>query len=153
RLHTRNRGCGTDGFHRRHVGRPRGCGEAHRHDRSRRLPRTCRAPVRGRADGRRLRGDLPRSVERGEAGVMLERPAEGAIVDDEYSIRASSEVADIPKLVLKHDDAFLVANQLGDVPGIPDGAFGFYASDTRFLQRLELRVEGRRPVLLNATID
>jgi glycogen debranching enzyme len=84
---------------------------------------------------------------------MLERPADGAIVDDEYSIRASSEVADIPKLVLKHDDAFLVANQLGDVPGMPDGAFGFYASDTRFLQRLELRVEGRRPVLLNATID
>jgi glycogen debranching enzyme len=74
------------------------------------------------------------------------------VIDSEYSIRASSEVADIPKLVLKHDSAFLVADRLGDVPGLPDGAFGFYAEDTRFLQRLELRLDGRRPLLLNATI-
>ena len=74
------------------------------------------------------------------------------VIDSEYSIRAASEVADIPKLVLKHDSAFLVADRLGDVPGFRDGAFGFYAEDTRFLQRLELRLAGRRPLLLNATI-
>ena len=74
------------------------------------------------------------------------------VIDGEYSIRASSEVADIPKLVLKHDSAFLVADRLGDVPGLSDGAFGFYAEDTRFLRRLELHLDGRRPLLLNATI-
>jgi glycogen debranching enzyme len=79
-------------------------------------------------------------------------PAAADLVISEYDIRASSAVADIPRLVLKHDDAFLVADRLGDVPGLPDGAFGFYAEDTRFLQRLELRLEGRRPLLLNATI-
>jgi glycogen debranching enzyme len=73
------------------------------------------------------------------------------VIDSEYSIRAS-EAADIPKLVLKHDGAFLVGDRLGDVPGLPDGAFGFYAEDTRFLRRLELRLDGRRPLLLNATI-
>jgi len=79
-------------------------------------------------------------------------PAGTLVLDTAYDIRASSAVADIPKLVLKHDDAFLVADRLGDVPGIPDGVFGFYVEDTRFLQRLELRVERRRPMLLNATI-
>jgi glycogen debranching enzyme len=38
------------------------------------------------------------------------------------------------------------------VPGLSDGAFGFYAEDTRFLRRLELHLDGRRPLLLNATI-
>lgn len=73
------------------------------------------------------------------------------LIDGGYDIRASAG-ADIPKLVLKHDDAFLVADRLGDVPGIPDGAFGFYTEDTRFLQRLELDLEGQRLLLLNATI-
>jgi glycogen debranching enzyme len=79
-------------------------------------------------------------------------PADDLVVGDEYYIRASSAAADLPKFVLKHDAAFLVADRLGDVRGIPDGAFGFYAEDTRFLQRLELRLHGRRPLLLNATI-
>jgi glycogen debranching enzyme len=80
-------------------------------------------------------------------------PVDDRLIDGAYDIRATSAVADIPRLVLKHDDAFLVADRLGDVPEIPDGAFGFYAEDTRFLQRLELRLEGQRPLLLNATID
>lgn len=73
-------------------------------------------------------------------------------VDREYHILAASAVADQPKLVLKHDGAFLVADRRGDMPGLPDGVFGFYAHDTRFLQRLELRLNGRPPLLLNATI-
>src|SRR4030095_14710231 len=40
----------------------------------------------------------------------------------------------------------------GDMPAVPEGSFGFYADDTRFLQRLELRVHGRPPILLNATL-
>jgi hypothetical protein len=52
---------------------------------------------------------------------MSDGAAASLVIDSEYSIRASSEVADIPKLVLKHDDAFLVADRLGDVPAFPDG--------------------------------
>jgi glycogen debranching enzyme len=84
--------------------------------------------------------------------VKSEDRVDRLVIDGEYSIRASSEVADIPKLVLKHDSAFLVADRLGDVPGLSDGAFRFYAEDTRFLRRLELHLDGRRPLLLNATI-
>ena len=73
-------------------------------------------------------------------------------VDREYHILAASVVADQPKLVLKHDGAFLVADRRGDIPGLVEGSFGFYAEDTRFLQRLELRLQGRPPLLLNATI-
>jgi len=79
-------------------------------------------------------------------------PAHELLVDSGYDILVPSGVADLPKLVLKHDDAFLVADSLGDVLGITDGVFGFYAEDTRFLRRLELRLDGRRPLLLNATI-
>lgn len=91
--------------------------------------------------------DEPAARGATRAGTVDDR-----LIDGTYDIRASSAAADIPKLVLKHDDAFLVADRLGDVPGIPDGAFGFYAEDTRFLQRLELRLEGQRPLLLNATL-
>ena len=73
-------------------------------------------------------------------------------VDREYHILAAAAVADQPKLVLKHDGAFLVADRRGDMPAVPEGSFGFYADDTRFLQRLELRVHGRPPILLNATL-
>ena len=73
-------------------------------------------------------------------------------VDREYHILAAAAVADQPKLVLKHDGSFLVADRRGDMPAVPEGAFGFYADDTRFLQRLELRVQGGPPLLLNATI-
>lgn len=73
-------------------------------------------------------------------------------VDRDYDILAASAVADQPKLVLKHDGAFLVADRRGDMPGLPNGVFGFYAQDTRFLQRLELRLHGQPPLLLNATI-
>jgi glycogen debranching enzyme len=90
--------------------------------------------------------------ERRARRVANDPPAHELLVDGGYDILVPSAVADLAKLVLKHDDAFLVADRLGDIPGIPDGVFGFYAEDTRFLGRLELRLDGRRPLLLNATI-
>jgi glycogen debranching enzyme len=73
------------------------------------------------------------------------------VVDDRYYILASSVAADLPKLVLKHDDAFLVADTRGDFPDIRSSEFGFYVAGTRFLRRLELRIHGQRPLLLNAS--
>ena len=47
------------------------------------------------------------------------RPAPGdVIVGEQYYILASEVAADLPKLVLKHDEAFVVANRRGDLPGL-----------------------------------
>ena len=81
------------------------------------------------------------------------RPDDDLVVGDRYYILASSVAADLPKLVLKHDEAFLVADRRGDFPALPGTEFGFYADGTRFLRQLELRVHGLRPFALNATVS
>jgi len=80
-------------------------------------------------------------------------PGDSISVGDQYYILASTFTADLPKLVLKHDDAFFVADRRGDFPAIPDSEFGFYVSDTRFLDRFDLRVHDQRPLLLNAAVS
>jgi glycogen debranching enzyme len=67
-----------------------------------------------------------------------------------YYIQAASPAADLSKLVLKHDEAFFVADQRGDLLGLRDGEFGYYQGGTRFLRQLELLVNGQRPIVLNA---
>ena len=74
-------------------------------------------------------------------------------VGDHYYILASAFTADLPKLVLKHDEAFLVADRRGDLPDFPDSEFGFYVGGTRFLDRFDLRIHGQRPLLLNAAVS
>jgi glycogen debranching enzyme len=51
---------------------------------------------------------------------------------------------------LKSDDAFLIADSLGDVLGHSDGMFD---SDTRVLSRFTLRLAGQRPSLLGAAVS
>jgi len=80
-------------------------------------------------------------------------PGELISVDDQYYILASSFAADLPKLVLKHDDAFFVSDRRGDFAEIPDSEFGFYVDGTRFLRRFELSVYGERPLVLNAAVS
>jgi glycogen debranching enzyme len=74
-------------------------------------------------------------------------------VGDQYYILASTFTADLPKLVLKHDEAFFVADRRGDFPDVPDSEFGFYVGGTRFLDRCDLRVHGQRPLLLNSAVS
>ena len=82
-----------------------------------------------------------------------QRPAPGdVIVGEQYYILSSELAADLPKLVLKHDEAFLVANRRGDLPNMADSEFGFYVDGTRFLRQLELRLHGHRPIILNAGV-
>lgn len=80
-------------------------------------------------------------------------PHEDLLVGDRYYILASSVAADLPKIVLKHDDAFLVADRRGGFPDLPGGEFGFYVNGTRFLRRLELRLGQQQPLLLNAAVS
>jgi glycogen debranching enzyme len=84
---------------------------------------------------------------------MSERlPSDDVLIGEHYYILASSVAADLPKLVLKHDDAFLVADRRGDFPNVPS-EFGFYVGDTRFLSLLELRLHGLRGIALNAGVS
>jgi hypothetical protein len=72
---------------------------------------------------------------------MLDRDdEEGA--RDPYYIRASPTGADLRRLVAKCDEAFLVADQHGDFPDLPESEFGLYVDGTRFLRSLELAVHG-----------
>ena len=72
---------------------------------------------------------------------------------DPYYIQASSDAGDRPKLVLKHNEAFIVADSRGDIPGGGESEFGFYVEGTRFLGRLELVMHGQPPVVLNAALS
>jgi glycogen debranching enzyme len=80
-------------------------------------------------------------------------PHGDVLVGEQYYILASEVAADLPKLVLKHDEAFLVANRRGDLPNLPHTEFGFYVDGTRFLRRLELRLQEHRPLVLNAGVS
>src|SRR5215831_1320802 len=72
---------------------------------------------------------------------------------DRYYIRTPAAGSDIPRLVVKREDAFFVADHHGDFPEMPESEFGFYVGGTRFLRSLELRVHGQRPVLLKASVS
>jgi len=62
-----------------------------------------------------------------------------------------------PTLTVKDDDLFLVTNTIGNISGcsLNDGnpSMGLFCCDTRFLNRLELQIEGRSPVLLSSTAE
>jgi len=92
------------------------------------------------------------SADRPARDVAPETPRGDVLLGEQYYILASEIAADLPKLVLKHDEAFLVANRRGDLPNMPDSEFGFYVDGTRFLRQLELRVHGHRPIVLNAGV-
>ncbi|GAB4476398.1 MAG: hypothetical protein OHK0037_38020 [Elainellaceae cyanobacterium] len=62
-----------------------------------------------------------------------------------------------PTLTLKDDDLFLITDTLGNISACLDensiGSLGLFCQDTRFLNRLELQIEGRSPVLLSSNAD
>ncbi len=54
--------------------------------------------------------------------------------------------------VIKHNDLFLLTDAHGDVPG-NRAQDGLYMKDTRFLSRMELTLNGKRPLLLSSAAD
>src|SRR5262245_8708162 len=72
---------------------------------------------------------------------------------DRYYIRTPAAGSDIPRLVVKREDAFFVSDHHGDFPELPDSEFGFYVGGTRFLRCLVLSVHGERPVPLKASVS
>lgn len=68
----------------------------------------------------------------------------------EYDIEATTSLTDRVLRTLKHADAFAVVDGYGDIGAASNTAEGLYFRDTRFLSRLELRLEGKRPLLLSS---
>jgi glycogen debranching enzyme len=71
---------------------------------------------------------------------------------DKFYIQATSSRTDDRTRVLKHGQMFAVFDRHGDVQPVGLGEQGVYFDGTRFLSRLELRVGGRRPLLLSSTV-
>ncbi len=71
----------------------------------------------------------------------------------DFHIQAAPDAGAIGKLVLKHEEAFIVCDRHGDFPAYFEGELGFYYEGTRHLRWLELRLNGGRPLLLGAEIS
>src|SRR5262245_13880792 len=82
------------------------------------------------------------------------RPGDDEVVElhDRYYIQATSSRTDDRTRVLKHGDSFAVFDRFGDVQPVGLGEQGPYDEGTRYLSRLELRLGGRRPLLLSSTV-
>ncbi|HXB76125.1 MAG TPA: amylo-alpha-1,6-glucosidase [Bradyrhizobium sp.] len=57
-----------------------------------------------------------------------------------------------PRRSLKHDDTFIVLDCHGDLGASAGGPDGLFNSDTRFLARLELRLDEVQPLLLGSNL-
>ena len=68
----------------------------------------------------------------------------------QFHIAAGASFRDRPPHTLKHGDSFAVFDERGDMCGAPGSTDGLYDHDTRMLSRLELSLEGCRPLLLSS---
>jgi glycogen debranching enzyme len=84
--------------------------------------------------------------------TRIENEPEIANLWSEYEIEAKTSLTDRALRNLKHADAFAVLDSHGDIGSVPDTAEGLFYRDTRFLSRLELRIEGKRPLLLSSAV-
>ncbi len=73
-------------------------------------------------------------------------------VEDQLYILATSSRVDDRTRVLKDGDAFAVFDRYGDILPQGLGEQGLYFQGTRFLSRLEFRLNGKRPLILSSTI-
>jgi glycogen debranching enzyme len=73
-------------------------------------------------------------------------------IANQWYVSVTSALADDRTRVLKAGATFAVFDRLGDIPLAGAGVHGLYHEGTRFLSRLVLRVNGRRPMLLNSSV-
>ncbi len=73
-------------------------------------------------------------------------------IDDRYYILATSFLADTNPRVLKHNDTFAVFDRYGDIKPVGLGEEGIYHEGTRFLSKMELKIDGDRPSLLSSNV-
>jgi len=73
-------------------------------------------------------------------------------VENQYYIMATSARLNDRVRVLKHGENFAVFEAKGDILPIGHGEQGLYHEGTRYLSRLELRLQDRQPFLLSSTV-
>jgi glycogen debranching enzyme len=71
--------------------------------------------------------------------------------DSQFRIEATGSSYDPRTRILKHGDTFAVLSAFGDMAGGVGCPDGLYHEDTRFLSRLELALNGARPLLLSSS--
>src|SRR5690606_34831098 len=71
---------------------------------------------------------------------------------DQYYILATSSRADERTRVVKHGETFAVFDHFGDIVPFGLGEQGIYHAGTRHLSRLDLRLNGARPLLLSSSV-
>jgi glycogen debranching enzyme len=71
---------------------------------------------------------------------------------DQYYILSTSPRIDDRTSALKHGDTFALFNRFGDIEKFGSGELGIYHHDTRFISKLAMTLEGRRPLLLSSTV-
>src|SRR4051794_29753778 len=69
---------------------------------------------------------------------------------NQYYILATSSLADDRTMVLKHENSFGVFDRYGDIHPIGHGAQGLYYNDTRYLSKMEMLIDGQRPLILSS---
>lgn len=72
-------------------------------------------------------------------------------VENRHYILATSTFADQRTMVLKQGDTFGIFDYQGDIHQVGAGKQGIYFQDTRYLSRLELNINGQRPMLLSSS--
>ena len=70
--------------------------------------------------------------------------------EDPHHVAASASLTAGGTRVLKEGDTFALVNRFGDIQRAGGNEQGLYHRGTRFLSRLELRIAGRRPLLLSS---
>ena len=73
-------------------------------------------------------------------------------LEDQFYIRAESSLADTRTLVLLHNDTFAIFDRYGDIQPVGLGQQGLFYQETRYLSRLELLIQGHKPLLLSSVI-
>lgn len=74
-------------------------------------------------------------------------------INDQYYILASSAVAEQKAIALKSDDSFAVIDKYGDIKSIGESADGLYFRGTRFLSRMEFKVNNETPFILSSFLN
>ena len=88
----------------------------------------------------------------GELGPNTHHGASDVNVWSEYEIETETSLVDRPLRTLKHGDAFAVLDSFGDIGTVQNTPEGLFYRDIRYLSHYELRIEGKRPLLLSSAM-
>src|SRR3954469_4101427 len=124
--------------------------------------RCCGGTGRSRGEATSIRShplQRPRTPQAIPNGKPFMTDAPGEIVNagdanvwSEYEIETHTSLVERRLRTLKHGDAFAVLDSYGDMGTAQGTAEGLFYRDTRYLSHYELRIEGRRPLLLSSTM-